>query len=543
VTNHFRVAFVLGLSALLLHGRGASAADSASCAFVAASETRIGNASSVGGDLGANDPGGKVRLGRKVILADGTTVVGDDVRASNGASLFDVAANRFDPGRGVVVRGTLSTPSLPLDDPFCPLPDITCGGADVVVRRSDAPRALSPGQYGDIVLENGTRLELAPGVYDVCSLRAAHGVEIVVMGALPSTINVAGDVRLENGSALEPAPATPTPALNVGGDVRLGAKVQLEAFLAASNAEMRIRHGSSVTGSICAARLTSGHSVTFECSTTVLPTTTTTTSSTSSTTVPATTSTTASTSTTAPSTTTTTSSSSSTTGPTTTSTTTSTSTTAPPTTTTTTSSTSSTTTPTTTTSTTAPPTTTTTTSVPTTTAPTTTSTTTTAPTTSTTTTTTSTSTTSTTQPTTVACGPNGIVARLAVPYDSRTIPALASIRLDVRYPGTVSIPGTGFETDDTRLTIVTGLDGSTIFVDRDDDADGTDETFRVAYALTGGRTFPPGDFADVLLDCSSGTPIDATAFTCGVLDAADPVGTSVPNAGQIPCGVESLTPQ
>jgi hypothetical protein len=141
------------------------------------------------------------------------------------------------------------------------------------------------------------------------------------------------------------------------------------------------------------------------------------------------------------------------------------------------------------------------------------------------------------------CGPGRIVAHLTVPYDTRTLPGLASIRLDVAYPATVSIPGDGFETDDTRLTIVTGLDGSTIFVDRDDNSDGTDDTFRVAYALTGGRTFPPGAFADVLMDCGSGTPIDLTAFTCGVLDAADPVGTSVPNPEDIPCGVESLTPQ
>jgi hypothetical protein len=167
-------------------------------------------------------------------------------------------------------------------------------------------------------------------------------------------------------------------------------------------------------------------------------------------------------------------------------------------------------------------------------------TTTTGPGTTTTTTTAPTSTTTTTIPSGVTCGPNGLIARIRVPYDPFSLPALASIRFDVTYPATVGIPGNGFDTDDSRLTIVTGQSGSTIFVDRDNDNNGTDDTFRIAYALTGGVTFPPGDFADVLLDCTSGTPVSPAAFGCLVLDAANPVGTSVPNPQSIPCGVTSL---
>src|SRR4030095_11958869 len=151
-----------------------------------------------------------------------------------------------------------------------------------------------------------------------------------------------------------------------------------------------------------------------------------------------------------------------------------------------------------------------------------------------------TTTTTTTMPSGVACGPNGLIARSRVPYDPFALPALASIRLDVTYPATVGIPGNGFETDDSRLTIVTGQSGSTIFVDRDNNNDGTDDTFRIAYALTGGLTFAPGDFADVLLDCTSAAPVSPAAFGCVVLDAANPVGTSVPNPQNIPCGVTSL---
>src|SRR4029453_1974974 len=93
-----------------------------------------------------------------------------------------------------------------------------------------------------------------------------------------------------------------------------------------------------------------------------------------------------------------------------------------------------------------------------------------------------TTTTTTTMPSGVACGPNGLIARIRVPYDPFALPALASIRLDVTYPATVGIPGNGLDTDDSRVTIVTGQSGSTIFVDRDNNNDGTDDTFRIAYA-------------------------------------------------------------
>jgi hypothetical protein len=119
---------------------------------------------------------------------------------------------------------------------------------------------------------------------------------------------------------------------------------------------------------------------------------------------------------------------------------------------------------------------------------------------------------------------------------------MAALRLDLRYPATVSIPGNGLETDDSRLTIITGIDGTTSFFDRDDDTppDAVDDTVRLLYALTGGRTFPPGNLADILFDCTQGTQLDATAFTCHVIDASDPVGTAIPNLQDIPCGITSL---
>ena len=143
---------------------------------------------------------------------------------------------------------------------------------------------------------------------------------------------------------------------------------------------------------------------------------------------------------------------------------------------------------------------------------------------------------------TLACGANGVIARLIMPFDPLQIPAMAAARFDLRYPAAVSIPGSGLETDDSRLTIVTGIDGTTSFFDRDDDTppDGVDDTVRLLYAVTGGRTFPPGDIADIHFDCTSGATVDSMDFTCKVLDASDPIGTAIPNAEDIPCSIGSL---
>src|SRR5262245_11122863 len=275
----------LGLMSLALGALGAPSTpaetvDSASCAFVAATEVHVGNAASVAGDLGANNRGGRVQLGRHVVLADGTMVAGDRVGVSNASSLFDVDANVLARGRSVVVRGAIGVPTLPLADPFCPLQPIECGGPDVVVRHGDPVRELTPGRYGDVTLENGTTLQLEPGLYELCSLRAGRGVDVRVAGGTATTLSIAGELRLENGSHLGPPSGAQNPTVNVGGDrVRLGAGASLDAFLVAPDAKLRLRHGAKLTGSACARELVTGHSVTLACGESIPPPSTTTTSS------------------------------------------------------------------------------------------------------------------------------------------------------------------------------------------------------------------------------------------------------------------------
>src|SRR5262249_47525215 len=136
------------------------------------------------------------------------------------------------------------------------------------------------------------------------------------------------------------------------------------------------------------------------------------------------------------------------------------------------------------------------------------------PSTTTTATTSASTTTTTTLVTTLTCGPSGVIARLAVSWGPRQIAAVATWALDLRYPATVSIPGPLLETDDSGFQIITGIDGTTTFVDRDDDSNGVDDTLRILYAVTGGRSFPPGDMAEILFDCTPSAQISTSAFSC-----------------------------
>ena len=69
--------------------------------FLAAREGKINNDASVGGSVGVNNPGAKLRFGKNVILADGTVVEADTVQIGNASSVDNVLANTLIQGSGV----------------------------------------------------------------------------------------------------------------------------------------------------------------------------------------------------------------------------------------------------------------------------------------------------------------------------------------------------------------------------------------------------------------------------------------------------------
>jgi hypothetical protein len=500
------VAACLGVTT---HASAQSPGGAFACEFLARDEGRLGNGATIEGDVGANDPGGFLRLGRKTLVEDGATVAGDTVAIGNGSQVPVVEANVLKAPKAIV--GSVSGATLPLRDPFCPIPALECGGPEVRVERGQSAGPLAPGSYGDVVLKNGATLTLAGGDYQFCSLRTGRNATIQVLGSGQSTIDIAGDLRLENGSRLAPSAPASTPIVNVGGTTAdLGAQVVVEAFLSAPQADFRLGRGSTFTGAFCADRVVTGRNVVLTCAEAPPTTTTTTSTTTSSSSTTTTTTGPTSTTTTEPTTTTTTAPTTTTTEPTTTE----------PTTTTTTEPT------------------TTTTIAPTTTTTGPTSTTTTAPTT----TTTTSSTTTTTAPG-VVCGPSGLDVTVALQYPP-VVGGISGVHMSVGYLPPLAIPGSG-----NVLSVrqrVTSLLGSGFTVrpnDQDTNADTVDDRLEVDVTSTI-NLIPSDDTLRVRYDCPPSTPIEPSSLTCVTSNATDPSGLPFPPelVEQVTCALTLSVP-
>ena len=288
-----------------------------SCAFRVASKGRFNNLAVIEGDVGANNPDGFARVGRNAFMADGTTLEGASVTVGNFSSVFDVKGD-VHLGRGAVVRGSPGDAQLPLQSPYCPIPEAACGGDDVEVGKHGAS-VLTPGTYRSVHVMNDGALTLNAGHYDLCGLSVGRRVKVRIVGAGPTVIDIVGNLRLANQSTFQPDPGAPPVQVNVGGKrVMIGQKADVQAVIAAPHARLSVGNQARVKGAFCVERAFAGKGIQLQCATETPPGTTTTTTSTTTTT---TTTSTTTTTTTTTSTTTTTLTTTSTTTTTTTSTT------------------------------------------------------------------------------------------------------------------------------------------------------------------------------------------------------------------------------
>jgi cysteine-rich repeat protein len=270
------------------------------CEYVGALSGRVGNGATVAGDLGVNEPGGRLRLGRRVVV-DGT-VSGDEVSIGNDSEVAAAEANVLHSPKATV--GSVGIPTLPRQDPFCPIASLGCGGANLEVAKGEAVGPLAPGSYGDVVVQKGGTLRLGGGAYRFCSLDTDRDATIEATGPVQTTLDVSGNLRLKNGSRLGPVAGVAPPIVHAGGTgVKLGAGGDVMAFLSAPHARVVLGRGAAFAGAVCGERVETAWNVRLGCVAGASSTTTSTTTTTTSTTAPPTTTTT---STAVPTTTTTT---------------------------------------------------------------------------------------------------------------------------------------------------------------------------------------------------------------------------------------------
>lgn len=237
--------------------------DCAGFPFLGAREVKVNNDASVGGSLGTNDAGGRARLGKDVVMADGTRIAGDLVSIGGGSSVYDVRANTLQVGPEVVVRGTSALATLPLAAP-CTLPPFTCGVTPVQVQVGETAGPLPPGAYGRLRVLNGAKLLLAPGEFTFCDVKLGRNAVIETLG--PVTINVQGNFIIGTASTVAPATGTAPVLVNVAGKaVRLSQSAVGNIAVVAPFARISFGRDARLLGCFCTDRAKSDKHITLEC--------------------------------------------------------------------------------------------------------------------------------------------------------------------------------------------------------------------------------------------------------------------------------------
>ena len=101
---------------------------------------------------------------------------------------------------------------------------------------------------------------------------------------------------------------------------------------------------------------------------------------------------------------------------------------------------------------------------------------------------------------------------------------VTSARIDVAYPSSANVPGTGTDPAVKQRVTFAGS-GLTVVNDFDADGDLADDT--LTTSLVGTDAVPAGPFVTVTFDCIAGAPVPTAAdFTCTVVSASN-AGTAV----------------
>src|SRR5262249_5881175 len=82
--------------------------------FLTAREAKINNDADVRNSVGVNDDDGRLRIGKGVVMPDGTALIADTVQVGNGSDVYRVLANTLLQGSGVTIRAGFGLPSLPI---------------------------------------------------------------------------------------------------------------------------------------------------------------------------------------------------------------------------------------------------------------------------------------------------------------------------------------------------------------------------------------------------------------------------------------------
>jgi hypothetical protein len=231
--------------------------------FLVRTNANLGSVTSVAGSLAVNEPDGIAKLSRRAFMTDGSLLTADTVSLGSAVSVFDLAANTV-RGAGLV-RGTLQPATLPAVPTWCTMPSSACGGANVAVGELQVVR-IGPGSYGDVTVGGRGTLELDPGEYDFCSLKASAptSAPTAIRPRGNVVVRIQGDFRTGRNALIEPLAGSLQ--IWVAGRAKLGAGNEVHRTVVRVP-DSRLSFGPVTTfdGALCAQRLKTSRNATLGC--------------------------------------------------------------------------------------------------------------------------------------------------------------------------------------------------------------------------------------------------------------------------------------
>lgn len=168
-------------------------------------------------------------------MSDGTSVTAERLELPDESKVFEARTNDLRRGNAVTVRSGRRR------DAGAAARDAVLPDSELRVRRDAGDRAARgvpvarARDLGVLKAFNGGRLDLGPGSYTFCSVKAGRDARIAAGG--PVTLNVDGSVRLGADSHLEPEPGEPPLVVNVSGrKIKFTQNAVVRAVLTVPNA-------------------------------------------------------------------------------------------------------------------------------------------------------------------------------------------------------------------------------------------------------------------------------------------------------------------
>ena len=210
-----------------------------------------------GGNLGVN---AGLLYFRGNVIAGQSEIAADIVHMDSSTSCMKLFSNSLVGASSFCVDAPGAVPKpliadLPAACDFPPAGAFACDRSEDVLVDHDQTTTLSPGTYGNLVVEGGGRgpavLKLTGGEYRFCNVRVGRNGSIVFGG--PSTVTVSGSSRVSNATRLGPENSNTTPASAIqwfvqGSQARFSRKGQIELYACAPNGKMIIGSGTELTG-------------------------------------------------------------------------------------------------------------------------------------------------------------------------------------------------------------------------------------------------------------------------------------------------------